>query len=267
MRAALASNLRVFPDDVYACDRSHIHQLLALVIEPEACTQLRQKVQEQDEHDPFVVSYSSIAEKALELLTNYLAVNGPQKLLQAVPRRIDNEYLEGGRHYDDLYVGAQPQAESLADFTDDRDRKAMMAEYTPSQLAGVRVAECADIWQLLDGKSKDELDSRSRSNATQEHDTMRAWQVLALLCDAWQQDSRPSSETDRAKQYAPSLLTQFKAAPGGVPSELGHAMRWIFQPFTDSTQTSPIELSRQQSTAAILSNLVSCLRPDNARLN
>ena len=250
---------------MFTPNRSHIQQLLALVIEPQACTQLRQKVQEQDEHDPFVVSYSNIAEKALEILTSYLAANGPQKLLQAVPRRIDNDYLEGGRHHDDLYEGAQPQAESLADFTDDRDRKAMMAEYTPSQLAGVRVAECVDVWQLLDGKSKDEVDSRS-SNATHEHDTTRAWQILALLCDAWQQESRSSAEADRAKQYAPSLLTQFKAAPGGVPSELGHAMRWIFQPFTESTQSPPIELSRQQSTAAILSDLVS-LRPDNARLN
>jgi hypothetical protein len=138
---------------------SYILQLLAVVLEPEACGYGKKAAQDDlKQQEP---------RNAMHILRVVLSSNGPLPILSALPR------IEKVR-----VTEAAPLGRTYAVDEDDEDASLL-------QRAGSRLAECPDIWDLLHGGAL----KSSRLRSQDEPLSGQAWTVLGFLVKVWQAES------------------------------------------------------------------------------
>lgn len=175
---------------------NHILQLVALIIDPEACIKFRNPVDQADEHDIYYISHTTAVQRARQILQDWIDECGPERILQAIPRRVSDDDIRQRGADDDVYAGAQPLRRNLADDLDnapsENQRKQMLEDQTRFQKSAIRLTECSDVWQVLAGKSRRRASGSSRDKGKQAELAIlpNAWALLELLLSAWEMEQR-----------------------------------------------------------------------------
>lgn len=147
------------PIHLRVSSRSYILQLLAIVLEPEACGYVKKAVQDDlKQAEPRI---------AMHILRVVLSSNGPLPILSALPR------IEKVR-----VTEAVSQGKTYTIDEDDEDASLL-------QRAGSRLAESPDVWDLLHGGNLKSSRLRSQEGPL----SNQAWLVLEYLVKVWQAES------------------------------------------------------------------------------
>lgn len=147
-------------------------QLVALVLEPEACLPTSRKGEDDDLlNDAYALTSHHASLRALGLLRRWLYQPGPSAILGALPRRTDAEHAPPRSRYT---------------FIEEDE-----TQLRPLQIMGNRVVQSEDVWQLLSKGLKDENKPRSfrmteLAEKTSYGISDASWELLSLLVEAWQ---------------------------------------------------------------------------------
>lgn len=167
--------------------RDHVLQLLAIVIEPDACFPVASSSASASSSPR---RFSSLA---LQILQTSLSTTGPARLLAALPQRTDAAFLP-------LSV------ERIPNLFDEADQE----EYTAMMRAAARLGggACEDVWGVAKGESRRDAQelqrkrrarengARARGEGVERNVPENGWKVLELCATAWETEQEKMAERE-----------------------------------------------------------------------
>jgi hypothetical protein len=176
--------------------RSHVQQLIALVLSPYSLLPRKQHstLVNNNELDPFSHTSRRVSQQALALLKAWIATYHPKYILRALPR-YEGDGEEEEREEEDVEDSDVGDSEDAAMSRNGKGKRKPSRGWAEEDndcqvtLAGERVSRCADLWDILAGHAGEmpRVKPNTREKAIGEE---WGWELAEVLIAGYARDAQ-----------------------------------------------------------------------------